>query len=63
MSHRITYKCSPGVQIPLRTVTRTHHDAKRKHKGITTKFSKGSPKARQYMGLCPKRIAQLTREA
>jgi len=31
---------SPGVQSQLRTITKAHHDAKIKHRGITTKFSK-----------------------
>jgi len=31
---------SPRVQSQLRTVTKAHHDAKIKHRGITTKFSK-----------------------
>ena len=31
---------SPGVQSQLRKETKAHHDAKIKHRGITTKFSK-----------------------
>jgi len=31
---------SPGAQSQLHTVTKAHHDAKIKHRGITTKFSK-----------------------
>jgi len=33
---------SPGVQSQLRTVTKAHHDAKIKHRGITTQFLKKS---------------------